>query len=266
MQKTLKITCWAAVGGLALFLAACDKASEPAEDTPQSASTQASVPASETVAPDTAASQPRFETAIQVASYGVGYQVGSDLARQTQQFGSKFETEAVLAGIKDALEEKEMRLDQDRIMGAFEEIRQASIPAEERAEMAANLQEAEAFLAANAEREGVVVLDSGLQYEVLQKVEDPDAPRPLPSDRVRVHYHGTLIDGTVFDSSVERGQPATFGVTQVIQGWVEALQLMQVGEKWKLYIHPDLAYGSRGRPSIPSNAALIFEVELLGIE
>ncbi len=128
----------------------------------------------------------------------------------------------------------------------------------------ANKAAGEQFLAENAKRPGVVTLPSGLQYEVLQ---EGDGPSPTEDDEVTVHYHGTLIDGTVFDSSVERGEPATFPVSGVIPGWVEALQLMKVGSKWKLYIPAELAYGERGAGgAIGPNEVLIFEVELLGIE
>ena len=115
----------------------------------------------------------------------------------------------------------------------------------------------------NAEREEVTTLPSGLQYEVLTT---GTGAIPTDTDRVRVHYHGTLIDGTVFDSSVERGEPTTFGVTQVIAGWTEALQLMPVGSKWRLYVPYDLAYGSQDRGEIKPFSTLIFDVELLGIE
>jgi FKBP-type peptidyl-prolyl cis-trans isomerase FklB len=123
--------------------------------------------------------------------------------------------------------------------------------------------EGEAFLAENAKKEGVVSLPSGLQYKV---VTMGDGVKPKASDKVTTHYHGTLIDGTVFDSSVDRGQPATFPVGGVIKGWVEALQLMPVGSKWILYVPQDLAYGERGAgPSIGPYSTLIFEVELLSI-
>lgn len=120
-----------------------------------------------------------------------------------------------------------------------------------------------AFLADNSTKQGVVSLESGLQYKVLQQGE---GARPAATDQVRCHYHGTLIDGTVFDSSVDRGEPAVFGVNQVIPGWVEALQLMPVGSKWQLFIPSDLAYGERGAgQAIAPNTTLIFEVELLEI-
>ncbi|WP_082391323.1 FKBP-type peptidyl-prolyl cis-trans isomerase [Jiulongibacter sediminis] len=125
-----------------------------------------------------------------------------------------------------------------------------------------NLKIGNDFLASNKTREGVMETATGLQYEILNA---GDGAKPLSTDKVKVHYHGTLIDGTVFDSSVERGSPATFGVTQVIKGWVEALQMMPVGSKWKLFIPADLAYGPRGQGKIGPNSTLIFDVELLEI-
>ena len=128
----------------------------------------------------------------------------------------------------------------------------------------ANLEEGQAFLSENGQRSGVVITESGLQYEVLVL---GDGPKPLATDFVKVHYHGTLIDGTVFDSSVERGEPAEFPVNGVINGWVEALQLMNVGSKYKLFIPSELAYGERGAGAqIGPNSTLIFEVELLEIK
>jgi FKBP-type peptidyl-prolyl cis-trans isomerase len=127
-----------------------------------------------------------------------------------------------------------------------------------------NLKEGEDFLAANKEKAGVVTLPSGLQYEI---IKEGNGPKPTAEDQVKCHYHGTTIDGKVFDSSVERGEPATFPVNRVIPGWTEALQLMPVGSKWKLYIPAALAYGERGAgQDIKPNSALIFEVELLEIE
>lgn len=126
-----------------------------------------------------------------------------------------------------------------------------------------NLEEGKAFLAENKKRKEVIELPSGLQYEVLAEGE---GDIPTATDRVRCHYHGTLINGTVFDSSVKRGEPAVFGVNQVIKGWVEALQLMSVGSKWRLFIPSHLAYGQQGAGgAIGPNATLIFDVELLEI-
>ena len=136
---------------------------------------------------------------------------------------------------------------------------------EEAAALAGNLAESEAFLAENAQNSGVTVLESGLQYEIIQS-GPTDGESPTSSNSVLAHYHGTLPDGTVFDSSVDRGEPATFGVSQVIAGWTEALQLMKVGDKWRLFIPPDMAYGEASpTPAIPPNSALVFEVELLEV-
>lgn len=123
--------------------------------------------------------------------------------------------------------------------------------------------EGEAFLAANGKKEGVVTLPSGLQYQVLV---EGSGKKPKATDRVRCHYEGTLIDGTVFDSSVRRGEPAVFGVSQVIAGWVEALQLMSEGSKWRLFIPQNMAYGAHGAgENIPPYSALIFDVELIAV-
>lgn len=126
-----------------------------------------------------------------------------------------------------------------------------------------NLETGRQFLEENKKKDGVVSLPSGLQYQILK---EGSGEKPKATDKVRCHYHGTLINGKVFDSSVERGQPAVFGVNQVIKGWVEALQLMPVGSKWRLFIPSELAYGRQGAGgSIEPNSALIFDVELLGI-
>jgi len=132
--------------------------------------------------------------------------------------------------------------------------------AQQKAEAAAA--EGRAFLVENAKREGVVVLESGLQYEVLTAGE---GAKPSREDSVRTHYHGTLIDGSVFDSSYQRGQPAEFPVGGVIAGWTEALQLMNAGSKWRLYVPSELAYGAQGVGSIPPHSTLVFDVELLDV-
>ena len=135
-----------------------------------------------------------------------------------------------------------------------------STPKKEKSE----LQSGKDFFAENSKRKDVVTLASGLQYEI---ITEGNGPKPGPTDKVKTHYHGTLLNGTVFDSSVERGTPLSFPVNRVIKGWTEALQLMPVGSKWKLYIPSHLAYGERGAGAkIKPNAALIFEVELIDIE
>lgn len=156
-----------------------------------------------------------------------------------------------------ANEKPEMSYDEAKqvINSFFEKIQNEALEA--------NTKAGEAFLAENAKNEGVVTLPSGLQYEI---VKEGNGEKPQATDRVKCHYHGTLIDGRVFDSSVSRGEPAVFGVNQVIPGWVEALQLMPKGSTWKLYIPSHLAYGERGAgEAIAPNSTLIFEVELIDI-
>ena len=141
---------------------------------------------------------------------------------------------------------------------------QAYFSAKQNEMLEQNKQAGQEFLAENKKKENVVALPSGLQYEIISEGE---GVIPTATDTVQCHYHGTLIDGTVFDSSVQRGEPAVFGVTQVIKGWVEALQLMPVGSKWRLFVPSDMAYGQQGAGDIiQPNATLIFEVELLGIQ
>lgn len=166
---------------------------------------------------------------------------------------------AVYDGTKPAMSYDEAK----RIVQDFFTNLEKEMQAEAAKAGAENLKIGEAFLSENAKREGVTTTASGLQYEVIRKGA---GDRPAASDRVEVHYTGKLIDGTVFDSSVERGVPATFGVTQVIPGWVEALQLMREGDKWRLYIPSALAYGENGAGGvIGPNMTLIFDVELLRV-
>ena len=201
-----------------------------------------------------------FENHVDQASYGVGLNIG----RQLSQEGVEMNSDAVAAGIKDALANAEQRVDDETIKAAFEKIREEQMRKQEALNDAAS-QASKDFLAENAKKEGVNATESGLQYEVMTAVEG-DAEKPTAEDVVRVHYHGMLIDGTVFDSSVERGEPAQFPLRGVIPGWTEGLQLMKVGEKFKFTIPAELAYGARSpSPKIPANSALVFEVELLEV-
>lgn len=200
-----------------------------------------------------------FSNDEQRVSYGFGLQFGQQLARN--HFDG-LEIDMVAAGIRDVLEQKGMQISESELNQAFAAV-QEKIEAKH-AEQAKQLAElGQTFLAENAKREGVTTLASGLQYEVLQS---GSGNSPTTSDTVKTHYHGTFVDGTVFDSSVQRGEPATFGVTQVISGWTEALQLMKTGDKWRIFLPANLAYGDRGAPpSIPGGSTLIFEIELLEI-
>ncbi|WP_019003379.1 FKBP-type peptidyl-prolyl cis-trans isomerase [Succinimonas amylolytica] len=196
-----------------------------------------------------------IKTTEEIVSYGLGTQVASQLS-----FFPGFSFEALLEGIKDGAAGK-LRLPHEQIAQAFKDINEKL--KKEQEELARAVQaESEKYLKANAAKEGVKVTSSGLQYEVLA---EGSGKIPSSKDKVKVHYHGTFTDGRVFDSSVERGEPAVFGVTQVIKGWTEALQLMKVGSKYRLTIPSDLAYGDSGAGTIPPKAALIFDVELLDI-
>lgn len=209
------------------------------------------------------------EVTLDTPEKQVTYIVGYNMAKQAQSNGLDFQKDVMSAAIEDVLADKEPRIEQaeqQKIMMAFQEEQQSKREQERTQAAEENKAKAQEFLAENAKKEDVVVTESGLQYKVVEAVEDEDAPTPSADDIVKVHYHGTLVDGTVFDSSVERGEPVSFPVKGVIKGWVEALQLMKVGEKYKLYIPPELAYGAAGTSGkIGPNAALIFDVELLEI-
>ena len=190
-------------------------------------------------------------------SYAIGLSMGQNLMGSGV---TSLEYADLAAGIKDVLEKNQPQItyqEAQQVLGKFFSELEAKIAGEAKAA-------GEAFLAENAKREGVKVTESGLQYEVL---EATIGQKPKATDKVRVHYEGTLIDGTVFDSSYKRGESITFGLNQVIKGWTEGLQLMSIGSKYKLYLPYQLAYGERGAgANIPPYAALIFTVELLGIE
>ena len=203
----------------------------------------------------------KLETAADSAGFAIGFLVGNNNKEQVGQApgGEDINLDAMVAGFAKAALGEETEFtpeDADRIVREY-----FTSAGEQQGQ--SNLEEGNAFLEENKERPEVKVTESGMQYEVLQ---EGDGTVPEEDDRVRVHYHGTLIDGTVFDSSVDRGEPAVFGVTQVIPGWTEALQLMPVGSKWKIYLPSELAYGERGAGGdIGPNETLIFEVELLEI-
>lgn len=190
-------------------------------------------------------------------SYAIGLSMGQNLLGSGV---TSLEYADLAAGIKDVLEKNQPQIsyqEAQQVLGKFFSELEQKIAGEAKAA-------GEAFMAENAKREGVKVTESGLQYEVL---DGTIGQKPKATDKVRVHYEGTLIDGTVFDSSYKRGESITFGLNQVIKGWTEGLQLMSVGSKYKLYIPYQLAYGERGAgANIPPYAALIFTVELLGIE
>lgn len=200
-----------------------------------------------------------FSSIDEQASYGIGRQVGEQLAQQPFEGMS---SKAVIAGIADVLEGNPSQVSDTDISNAIDDVNQR-LRKQQNEAAATHAVEGERFLEANAQRDEVTVTNSGLQYEV---IESGAGETPSASSKVRVHYHGTLVNGTVFDSSVSRGEPIEFDVGGVIPGWTEALQLMKAGDKWKLYIPHQLAYGANGAGgAIGPYQALIFEVELLAV-
>jgi FKBP-type peptidyl-prolyl cis-trans isomerase FklB len=214
------------------------------------------------------------------SAYANGLSIGVQFSQQMlpqfngMLFGAdstqKVNNDQVLAGIISTLKNQELAISKMEASGMVQSaVEKAQAGEQERQEADLKTQYADsiaagdAFMAENAKREGVITLPSGLQYEIIRA---GNGPIPADTDQVKVHYHGTLINGTVFDSSVDRGEPAVFGVTQVIPGWTEALKLMPVGSKWRLYVPYDLAYGAADRGTIKPFSNLIFDVELLGIE
>ena len=204
-----------------------------------------------------------LKTDAEKLSYAIGLEIGTSL----KNLPAEIDFPVFVRAVEDGLKGKEPMLTQEQaveVKKAFGKKMQEE-RAQQRKELGEkNQKEGESFLAENKKKEGVITTESGLQYMVLN---EGDGPRPKATDRVKVHYRGTLIDGTEFDSSHGRGKPATFSVKGVVAGWTEALQLMKVGSKYRLFIPSELAYGKRGRgPKIGPNAALIFELELLEIE
>jgi len=244
-SSALRILSSVSLAGLALLFSACGKDEKKTADATK---------------PAPAAPASGLTTDEQKVSYGIGYNMGSGVADQK---AFTVDQAALKAGLEDGLVKAKTRLAEQDLEKAFQAVQQkaaAAAAVEGQKQAAAGV----AFLANNKTRAGVKTTASGLQYEVLKA--GPGGPKPTATSTVVVAYHGTLIDGTVFDSSVERGDTATFPCNQVIAGWTEALQLMSVGDKYKLYIPSNLGYAERGRGKIPANAVLIFEVELKQIQ
>lgn len=201
----------------------------------------------------------KYTTIEQQASYGIGYQMGEQLASNPFE---GLDIEIVMEGLKDGFAKAMPSVSNDELRVAFNTIHERMQAAKEE-QFAGAVEEGIAFLAKNAEREEISVTSSGLQYET---VNQGSGDKPTPESTVRVHYHGTLMDGTVFDSSYDRGEPAEFPVNGVIKGWTEALQLMSPGDKLRIYVPHDLAYGEQGAgAAIGPFSTLIFDVELLEI-
>lgn len=204
-----------------------------------------------------------LSTQEQRISYGMGVGLGERMAQES----FSIDVDAFAAGVKHVLEEQDRLMTQEEIMAEMQSFQQKLMEEQKVAQEAASLKnktEGEAFLAENSKKDGVITLESGLQYSV---IEEGDGAKPKATDTVEVHYSGTLLDGTEFDSSYKRGTPVSFPVNGVIPGWTEALQLMPAGSKWKLYIPSDLAYGAGGTGGpIGPNATLLFDVKLISIQ
>jgi FKBP-type peptidyl-prolyl cis-trans isomerase FklB len=233
----------------------------PVATTPKAATTKPPVKK-----PATAAAAPAFTTKKQKFSYALGMNIGTGLGNNLKKQSVEVDPILVSQGLKDAMAGGKTRLTQEEAQAVLTEV-QNEVRKEQQEKMqeasAKNKTEGEAFLAANKSKDGVVTLPDGLQYKILTA---GTGPKPTASDSVVCNYRGTLINGTEFDSSYKRGQPATFGVDKVIKGWTEALQLMPVGSKWQLVIPSSLAYGERGAGAdIGPDSTLIFEVELISI-
>ncbi|WP_417455641.1 FKBP-type peptidyl-prolyl cis-trans isomerase N-terminal domain-containing protein [Hymenobacter bucti] len=212
-----------------------------------------------------------FSVTLDTNQQQVSYIIGRDLARNFAQQGLELDIDTLAAALKEGLAGEPSRLDQEQMQAAMQQLQeQLGGEAEDDDDddtqsttMNNNKAEGEAFLAENAQKPGVTTLPSGLQYEI---ITEGTGAKPTLRSSVTTHYHGTLPDGKVFDSSYQRGQPATFPVNGVIAGWTEALQLMPEGSKWRLYIPSDLAYGKRGAGrDIGPDLALVFDVELLKV-
>jgi FKBP-type peptidyl-prolyl cis-trans isomerase FklB len=193
-------------------------------------------------------------------SYGLGLQLGNQIVEQSF---NGFSLDSLIVGIKDIYNNKACRFSDEEMQAAFASINKM-VSTEKNQAGSKNQDEGKDFLINNAKNEGILSTASGMQYEIMV---EGNGEMPKSTDTVSTHYHGTLIDGTIFDSSVERGTPAEFPVDGVIKGWTEALQMMNTGSKWRLFIPPELAYGDQGAgPKIGPNSTLIFEVELLDIK
>ncbi len=232
-----------------LLLCACDK---------QTAAKDAEAPA---------AAAPAAQEAFQTDPQRMGYALGTNVGRTFKQQNFPVDIDSVIAGMRDAFTGGTLKMDDAKIAETLQKLQttlQANAQAAQETATKKNADDGTAFFAKNGTAEGVVTTKTGLQYKV---VTAGDGKKPTAEDTVKVHYRGTLLDGTEFDSSYARGEPVTFPVNAVIPGWTEALQLMPVGSKWQVFIPSDLGYGAGGAgDKIGPNAALIFDVELLSIE
>ncbi len=189
-------------------------------------------------------------------AYGIGVSIGQNMKKDGLD---SLNLDILMAAMRTAMKGDSTSLNAQQAQGVI----QAYLGAKQKEKADAALAVGKKFLEENKKKPGVIELPSGLQYQV---IKDGTGPSPTLTDTVTVHYHGTLLDGTVFDSSVDRGQPATYNVNGFVQGWQEALQLMKVGSKWKLFVPPALGYGDRANGKVPANSVMTFEMELISIK
>jgi FKBP-type peptidyl-prolyl cis-trans isomerase len=214
------------------------------------------------------AAAPDLDTEVDTFAYSIGFDTGSGLTSYLEQMKimEEFSSDNFITGVKDGFKSDESVMSQNEmqmIIQSYIMKKQAEAQQTQATDSEGNLQEGIDFLNENKDKSGISTTESGLQYEV---IEEGSGAQPNAEDEVVVHYTGTLLDGTEFDSSVERGEPATFPLNRVIPGWTEAIQLMKEGAKYKFYIPSELAYGQTGSGTIPPNSVLIFEVELIEVK
>ena len=197
-----------------------------------------------------------MKTQKDTVSYGIGLNIGKNLKAQSIDI----DPDLLIQGVKDQMAGSKTLITEEQAQAAIMSMQQQGMTKQ----LEKNKKEGEAFLAENKKKDGVKTTASGLQYKI---IKDGTGPKPKADQRVTVNYRGTLVDGTEFDSSFKRGQPAEFAISEVVKGWGEAMQMMSVGSKWEIYFPPDLGWGERGAgAAVPPNATVIFEVELLGIK
>jgi FKBP-type peptidyl-prolyl cis-trans isomerase FkpA len=207
-----------------------------------------------------------WATDLNTEEQKLGYIIGMDIGKSLREQGTMVDLDTLLDAVRATYNGEELALSEEEAAAIRQEYvakRQAAQQAEASEVGDKNLAEGELFLAENKVKEGVLTTDSGLQYKVMTM---GDGAKPVATDKVKVHYRGTLLDGTEFDSSYARNEPISFGLDRVIPGWTEGVQLMPVGSKFMFFVAPDLAYGPAGGGPIPPNSTLVFEVELLDIE
>ena len=258
MNSPLRSLAPLALAGLVLVLGAC----KPPEKADGEDTVAADTPAAEGEA---AAGAVAGIEGLETEREQVSYMIGMDMAKSLTPIKDDLDVEILAQAMRDSFEGKTPKMTEEQslqVQQAFTTRLQARQEAERLAAAEKGKTEGAAFLAGNKDKPGVHVTESGLQYQV---VREGSGPKPAATDVVRVHYKGTLLDGTVFDSSYDRGQPAEFGLTQVIPGWAEGVALMPVGSKYMFWIPSDLGYGEAGGGPIPPNSMLTFEVELIEI-